>query len=123
MKRFRGYNLGRRLLEHCYRLAESRGCNVLYSRAAPTYVKYLEKQGWRCLEPAAAAGLGGRTAARVRSVDLAKPWPELDAIDALTLSQRVRRSARALPGGTAAWSTRPPFRRGGDAAGTPGVVA
>jgi len=123
VQRFRGYNLGRRLLEHCYRLAESRGCNVLYSRAASTYVKYLEKQGWRCLEPATAAGLGGRTAALVRSVDLAKPWPELDAIDALTLSREFKPERPGLGAARGSLVDPPALpSRGWDAAGTPGVV-
>ena len=90
VQRFRGHGLGRLLLEHCYGLAETRGCDVLYSRASPGYMKYLEKQGWRCLEDEGSRTIGARTAAMVRSVDLAKPWPELDAVDALSLSRQFK---------------------------------
>ncbi len=90
VQRFRGHGLGRLLLEHCYGLAETRGCNVLYSRASPGHVKSLEKQGWRCLEDEGSRTIGARTAAIVRSVDLAKPWPELDAVDVLTLSRQFK---------------------------------
>ena len=111
VQRFRGHNLGGRLLEHCYRLAESRGCNALYSRAAPAHVAYFEKQGWRCLEPKADARMGGRTAAVVRSADLAKPWTALDAIDALALSREFTPEPPIL--GRRRTATRPLFRRGG----------
>ena len=51
IRRFRGHNLGRLLLKHCCKLAESRGCTTLYSRVPARLVEYVERQGWRCLEP------------------------------------------------------------------------
>jgi GNAT superfamily N-acetyltransferase len=123
VQRFRGHNIGRLLLEHCYRLAESRGCNVLYSRAVPACLTYLEKQGWRCLEPERPAAVGGRTAAVVRSVDLAKPWPELDPIDALSLSREFRPEFPVLAAAHGRSVDSPAVgSRGWDAAGMPGVV-
>ncbi len=123
VQRFRGHNIGRLLLEHCYRLAESRGCNVLYSRAAPACLTYLEKQGWRCLEPERPAPVGGRTAAVVRSVDLAKPWPELDPIDALSLSREFRPERPVLAAANGSLVDPPVLpSRGWDAAGMSGVV-
>jgi GNAT superfamily N-acetyltransferase len=88
IRRFRGHNLGRLLLERCCKLAKSRGCTTLYSRALAKHVKYLEKQGWRCLDPETPAAW--RTVAIVRPVDLTKPRPELNAIDARTLSEQFK---------------------------------
>ena len=35
IQRFRGHNIGQLLLERCRKLAESRGCNMLYAQALP----------------------------------------------------------------------------------------
>jgi GNAT superfamily N-acetyltransferase len=96
VQRLRGHDLGRQLLEHSYRLAESRGCNLLYSRVARTYVKYLEKQDWRRLEPEGQSIADRRTVALIRSVDLAKPLPGLDAVDALRLERAFHPENRAV---------------------------
>ena len=88
IRRFRGHSLGRLLLEHCCTLAESRGCNTLYSRVPAKLVEYLEKQGWRSLDPDMPDDW--RTVAIVRSVDLARPRPELNAIDVQTLSRQFK---------------------------------
>ena len=49
IQRFRGHNIGQLLLERARKLAESRGCNMLYAQVLPADVKYWEKQGWRRL--------------------------------------------------------------------------
>ena len=51
MQRFRGHNVGQLLLERCRTLAESRGCNMLYTQVLPSDAGYWEKQGWRRLVP------------------------------------------------------------------------
>src|SRR5262249_10129876 len=56
VQRFRGHNLGQLLLERCRKLAESRGCSMLYAQVLPADVKYWEKQGWRRLVPEEAGG-------------------------------------------------------------------
>jgi GNAT superfamily N-acetyltransferase len=66
VQRFRGHGLGRLLLEHCYGLAETRGCNVLYSRASPGHVKYLEKQGRRTDRRDSPVGRPRQAVARTR---------------------------------------------------------
>ena len=66
MQRFRGHNIGQMLLERCRKLAESRGCNMLYAQALPADVKYWEKQGWRRLVPEEAGGGAKRVVAMVK---------------------------------------------------------
>jgi GNAT superfamily N-acetyltransferase len=90
IQRFRGRNLGGLLLERCCRLAESRGCTTLYSRALSRHVKYLEKLGWRSLDSETPGHASWRTIAMVRSVDLTKPRPELNEIVARTLSKQFK---------------------------------
>jgi GNAT superfamily N-acetyltransferase len=90
IQRFRGHNIGRLLLERCCNLAESRGCNVLYSRVLPRYVKYLDKQGWRCLDLEGPGTAANQTVAVVRSVRRAMPRPHLNARDARTLSEQIK---------------------------------
>ena len=60
IQRFRGHNIGQLLLERGRKLAESRGCNMLYAQVLPADVEYWEKQGWRRLvaEDAAPATSG-----------------------------------------------------------------
>jgi len=86
--RLRGHDLGRRLLERSYQLAENRGCTALFARSEPPCAGYLEKQGWRRLQPEAVPSAGPTlvpTVAMARSVNPAKPWPDLDAIEARTI--------------------------------------
>ena len=94
MQRFRGHNVGQLLLERCRKLAESRGCNMLYAQVLPSDVGYWEKQGWRRLVPEEAsragtsaivamvqAGRSQQAAARGRGAGIDRPAPraELDA--------------------------------------------
>jgi GNAT superfamily N-acetyltransferase len=90
IQRFRGHNIGQLLLERACKLAENRGCNILYSRASPEVAKYLERQGWRSLPAEGSTSAGRQTVAMVRSVDIAQPRPARSAIDALTLSEEFR---------------------------------
>ena len=66
IQRFRGHNIGQLLLERCRKLAESRGCNMLYAQVLPVDVKYWEKQGWRRLVAEDARSGGKRIVAVVR---------------------------------------------------------
>jgi GNAT superfamily N-acetyltransferase len=113
--KFRGHNIGRLLVERCCKFAESRGCNVLYSRALPRQVKYLERQGWRCLESEEMERAASRTVAVIRSVDLAKPGPKLNAIDARRLSEQFGPGFPVFAPGVAALPGGPPaYRQEGD---------
>jgi GNAT superfamily N-acetyltransferase len=87
MQRFRGHNVGQLLLERARKLAESRGCNILYTRVSPAQAIYFAKQGWRQLDPAQNAGA---TVALVRPVDPAQSRAELDDSDAIALSNQYR---------------------------------
>ncbi len=89
MQRFRGHQVGQLLLERARALAESRGCNILYTRVSPDHAGYFEKQGWRRLDDGQT--LGARpTAALVRPVDPAKQNAELADTDAVALSTQYR---------------------------------
>ena len=69
MQRFRGHKVGQLLLERARALAESRGCNILYTRVSPDQAIYFEKQRWRRLDdgqtpgarPIGGAGPPGRS--------------------------------------------------------------
>ncbi len=97
IQRFRGHNIGSLLIERCRKLAESRGCNMLYAQALPADVGYWEKQGWRRLEPEETAGGGKRIVAVVRAVDPSKPLPEIDAPDAIAVRHDQQVDASGLP--------------------------
>ena len=89
MQRFRGHKVGQLLLERARALAESRGCNILYTRVSPKQATYFEKQGWRRLDNGQTLGTG-RTVALVRPVDPAKENAEIADTDALALSTQYR---------------------------------
>ena len=89
MQRFRGHEVGQLLLERARALAESRGCNILYTRVSPAQATYLEKHGWRRLDDGQTPG-GRPTAALVRPVDPAKQSAEIADTDALALSTQYR---------------------------------
>lgn len=92
MQRFRGHRVGRLLLERARALAESRGCNILYTRVPPARAAYFEKLGWRPLD--AGETLGNRsTVALVRSVDPANKSAEIAETDARALSTQYRLDA------------------------------
>jgi GNAT superfamily N-acetyltransferase len=93
MQRFRGHNVARLLLERARTLAESRGCNVLYTRVSPAQATYFEKRGWRRLDDA--EGIR-ETVALVRPVDPAMSRAELDITDAIALSAQYRRGVPAV---------------------------
>jgi len=100
MQRFRGHNIGQMLLERCRKLAESRGCNMLYAQALPADVKYWEKQGWRRLVPEEAGGGAKRIVAVVKAVDPSKPLPEVEAPEAVVLRREPQLDSTGMPRGT-----------------------
>ena len=80
MQRFRGHNVGNLLLERCRKLAEGRGCNMLYTQVLPSDTGYWEKQGWRRLVPEEKSRAGHKAiVAMVKQVDPSKPLPEVEA--------------------------------------------
>ena len=81
MQRFRGHNVGQLLLERCRQLAESRGCNMLYTRLPPAQAAYFEKQGWRRLDETSEQG-HRPIVALVHPVDPAQARVGLDAQEA-----------------------------------------
>ena len=90
MQRFRGHNVGLLLLERARTLAESRGCNILYTRVSHGQATYFERQGWRRLDDGQASGLRRTTVALVRPVDPAQGNAELADTDAIALSAQYR---------------------------------
>ena len=89
MQRFRGHKVGQLLLERARALAESRGCNILYTRVSPDQATYFEKQGWRRLDDGQTPG-ARPTVALVRPVDPAKENAQIADTDALALSTQYR---------------------------------
>ena len=89
MQRFRRHEIGQLLLERARGLAESRGCNILYTRVSPDQATYFEKQGWRRLDDGRTFG-ALPTVALVRPVDPAKESAEIADTDALALSSQYR---------------------------------
>ena len=127
IQRFRGHDIGQLLLERCRTLAESRGCNMLYTQVLPTDVKYWEKQGWRRLVAEEASSGAKRIVAMVRAVDPSKPLPEAEAPESVVLRREaaarrlrpaagVRYRTDGKPAGDASrgrrvgWPDRQPFR-------------
>lgn len=101
IQRYRGHSIGNLLLERCRKLAESRGCNMLYTQSLPQDVKYWEKQGWRRLVAEDAGGRPKRIVAMVRAVDPNKPLPEVDSPEVMVLRHEQPLDASGLPLGTA----------------------
>jgi GNAT superfamily N-acetyltransferase len=100
IQRYRGHNIGQLLLERCRKLAESRGCNMLYTQSLPQDVKYWEKQGWRRLVAEETGGGAKRIVAMVRAVDPSKPLPEVEAPESIVLRREQPLDASGLPLGT-----------------------
>jgi len=94
MQRFRGRKVGQLLLERARVLAESRGCNILYTRVSPDQATYFEKQRWRRLE-GGQTQLARQTVALVRPVDPARENTEITDTDAIALSMQYRRDRPA----------------------------
>ena len=89
MQRFRSHEVGQLLLERARALADSRGCNILYTRVSPGQATYFEKQGWRRLDDGQTSR-ARPTVALVRPVDPAKESAEIADTDALALSTQYR---------------------------------
>ena len=99
MKRFRGNDIGQLLIDRCARIAESRGCRMLYTQALPQDVKYWERHGWRRLEADDTGKGPKRVVAMVRAVDPGKPLPEAEAPDSVTLRKERQVDQSGLPVG------------------------
>ena len=93
--------LGQLLLERCRKLAESRGCNMLYVQVLPGDVKFWEKQGWRRLVPEEASSGKKPIVAMVKAVDPSKPLPAVEAPEAVVLRREQQLDATGLPLGRA----------------------
>jgi GNAT superfamily N-acetyltransferase len=89
MQRFRGHKVGQFLLERARSLAESRGCNIFYTRVSQSQATYFERLGWRRLDDRQAPG-ALPTVALVRPIDPAKKSAEIADADALALSAQYR---------------------------------
>jgi GNAT superfamily N-acetyltransferase len=101
IQRYRGHNIGQLLLERCRKLAETRGCNMLYVQALPGDVKYWEKQGWRRLASEEAGSGAKRIVAMVKAVDPSKPLPDVDAPESIILHPELQLDSSGLPRTTA----------------------
>ena len=101
IQRFRGHGIGQLLLERCRKLAESRGCNMLYVQVLPADVKFWEKQGWRRLVPEEASSGKKPIVAMVKAVDPSKPLPAVEAPEAVVLRREQQLDATGLPLGRA----------------------
>jgi GNAT superfamily N-acetyltransferase len=100
MQRFRGNNVGNLLLERCRKLAESRGCNMLYAQVLPGDTGYWEKQGWRRLVPEAMSRGGHKPiVAMVKQVDPNKPLPEVEAPESIVLRREPTLDSSGMPVG------------------------
>jgi GNAT superfamily N-acetyltransferase len=98
--RFRGHRIGQLLIERCRKLAESRGCNMLYAQVLPADVKYWEKQSWRRLVAEEASSGPKHIVAMVRAVDPSKPLPAVEMPEAVVLRRESQLDASGLPLGT-----------------------
>lgn len=100
MQRFRGNNVGQLLLERCRRLAESRGCNMLYAQVLPSDTAYWERQGWRRLVPEEMSKADPKLiVAMVKAVDPSKPLPEVEAPEAIVLRREPQLDSSGMPSG------------------------
>jgi GNAT superfamily N-acetyltransferase len=100
IQRFRGHGIGRLLVERCRKLADSRGCNMLYAQVLPADVKYGEKHGWRRLVAEETGSGAKRIVAMVQAVDPNKPLPEVEAPESVVLRREAQLDASGLPLGT-----------------------
>lgn len=85
IQRFRGHNIGELLLERCRKLAESRGCNMLYVQVLPGEVGYWEKHGWQRLDGEQTRSGDKRIVAMVRAVDPSKPLASAETPEAISV--------------------------------------
>ena len=101
IQRYRGHSIGQVLLERCRKLAEGRGCNMLYVQALPGDVSYWEKLGWRRLVPEEAGSGAKRIVAMIKAVDPSKPLPEVEAPESVVLRPEPQLDSSGRPLGSA----------------------
>ena len=100
MQRFRGHNVGNLLLERCRKLAEGRGCNMLYTQVLPADTGYWKKQGWQRLVPEEMSRTEQKAiVAMVKQVDPSKPLPEVDAPESIVLRREPTLDSSGMPVG------------------------
>lgn len=100
MQRFRGHNVGNLLLERCRKLAESRGCNMLYTQVLPADTGYWKKQGWQRLVPEEMSRTEQKAiVAMVKQVDPSKPLPEVEAPESIVLRREPTLDSSGMPVG------------------------
>ena len=97
IQRFRGHDIGQVLLERCRKLAEARGCNMLYVQVLPGDVGYWEKTGWRRLVSEEAGSGTKQIVAMVKAVDPSKPLPDVQAPESVVLRPDVSHDSTGLP--------------------------
>lgn len=97
IQRFRGHDIGQLLIERCRGLAETRGCNMLYTQVLPPDVSYAEKLGWQRLVAEEAGAAAKRIVAMVRAVDPSKPLPDVEAPDAVIQHAELQLDSSGLP--------------------------
>lgn len=101
IQRFRGHGIGQLLLERCRKLADSRGCNMLYVQVLPADVKYWEKHDWRRLLPEAASSGAKPIVAMIKAVDPSKPLPKVEAPESVVLRRDQQLDVTGRPLSTA----------------------
>jgi GNAT superfamily N-acetyltransferase len=97
IQRFRGHDIGQVLLERCRKLAETRGCNMLYVQVLPSDLAYWEKRGWRRLVSEEASSGAKRIVAMVKAVDPSKPLPDVEAPEAVVLRPEPQLDSSGRP--------------------------
>ncbi|NDH61314.1 MAG: GNAT family N-acetyltransferase [Alphaproteobacteria bacterium] len=97
IQRFRGHDIGQVLLERCRKLAEARGCAMLYVHVLPADTGYWEKLGWRRLESEESGSGAKQVVAMVKAVDPSKPLPEAEAPEAVVLRPELSHDSAGRP--------------------------
>lgn len=100
IQRFRGHDIGQVLLERCRKLAEARGCNMLYVQVLPGDVGYWQKLGWRHLTPEAAGSDAKKIVAMVKAVDPSKPLPDVETPESVVLRPDMPHDSAGRPLGS-----------------------
>lgn len=97
IQRFRGNGIAQMLLEHCRKLAETRGCDKLYVQSPPQDVQHWEKQGWQRLDAEESGSGSKRVVAVVKAVDLNKSLSESEAPATVTIRREPQLDPTGLP--------------------------
>ena len=97
IQRFRGHNIGQVLLERCRKLAETRGCNMLYVQVLPGDLSYWEKMGWRRLVSEETSSGAKQIVAMVKAVDPSKPLPDVEAPESVVLRPEPQLDSSGRP--------------------------